>query len=555
MSIIVTVNGATYAIPEVDDSNWGAEVTDWAVALSDASLQKSGGSFTLTSEVDFGGVYGVKSAYFKSKASDAAAAGAFRLGNSETVSFRNVANDGDLALSINASDQLLFNGSDIGSDTNLQQAYTSGNEIITDDNGIFLVTGSGEVTGDLEVGGQFNGTGDITTIGQIITLGPIFTFNDMGSAGILSAPHVAGSKLTVSGIHVLQDNPRIVAATESLTISGIAVPLDAADNASLQTAYNLDNQITTTDNNGPFIVAGSGVVSSELEVGNVVTNDIFALEGTIPTFNSTDGIFSTSLTVAGVPFEAYLPEYIRGGSFDIEGVVSEELHVQPVSCRGANDILNIDTTVSGMKDFSGAWSAGYGQGGLASGAARTSLGLYYFFAIATAAGGVDYGWDDEPDASNLLSDAGGSFIDYRALAFTSSAVAGTALLPQSSSPLDPSYQYHHVPMMVWSKINISPTWESKTLRSFIPPNATVSFMINSFGATSETYGAIVSDDVPDYSVINLTANFIGKASSNDDFTTMTVVASKGGAIKIGANASNSMDIHLFVEGFRWNRVS
>lgn len=115
MSTSVTLNGTTYTIPRTGDNSWSATggVDDYLVALATAVLQKSGGSFTLSAEVDFGASFGLKSIYLKSRAASVAAAGVVRLGNAETISWRNAGNSADLALKANSSDVLEFNGNPV----------------------------------------------------------------------------------------------------------------------------------------------------------------------------------------------------------------------------------------------------------------------------------------------------------------------------------------------------------------------------------------------------------------------------------------------------------
>lgn len=113
MATSVTLNGTTYQIPAEGDFNWGTELSNYFIAISTSVLQKTGGSFTLTSEVNFGATYGVKSAYLKSQAANPASAGVIRLGNAENISWRNQANNGDLALTVNASNQLAYNGTKV----------------------------------------------------------------------------------------------------------------------------------------------------------------------------------------------------------------------------------------------------------------------------------------------------------------------------------------------------------------------------------------------------------------------------------------------------------
>lgn len=115
MSVNVTLNGVSYTIPEPGDNAWGDGVSDYLVALASGVLQKAGGTFTLTAEVDFGATFGLKSAYFKSRAANPASAGQMRLGNTESISWRNAANNANLALLVNASNLLEFNGTAIQS--------------------------------------------------------------------------------------------------------------------------------------------------------------------------------------------------------------------------------------------------------------------------------------------------------------------------------------------------------------------------------------------------------------------------------------------------------
>lgn len=108
MSQSVTLNSSSYTIPDVGENDWGQNVTDFLVAIPGAVLQKSGGTFTLTAEVDFGVTYGLKSAYYKSRAANPASAGAIRLGVADVVSWRNNANGGDLNLGVDAADALVY---------------------------------------------------------------------------------------------------------------------------------------------------------------------------------------------------------------------------------------------------------------------------------------------------------------------------------------------------------------------------------------------------------------------------------------------------------------
>lgn len=105
----VNINGVSYQIPNTGEEGWGDNVTNWIVAASSFLLQRSGGSFPLSAEVDLGAVAGLRALIYRSQASDVAASGVLRLGNADKISFRNAANSADLQLGL-STDILQFNG-------------------------------------------------------------------------------------------------------------------------------------------------------------------------------------------------------------------------------------------------------------------------------------------------------------------------------------------------------------------------------------------------------------------------------------------------------------
>lgn len=110
MAINLVVNGITYRYPQEGDVNWGQVTTLWAQAVTNGMLQRAGGSFPLTADVDFGGNFGLLSPYFTARTANPAQTGAIRLAASSSISYRNTANTQDLSLSIDSNDDLLFNG-------------------------------------------------------------------------------------------------------------------------------------------------------------------------------------------------------------------------------------------------------------------------------------------------------------------------------------------------------------------------------------------------------------------------------------------------------------
>ncbi len=124
MSVPLVINGITYNYPEQFDTNWGPTLTAWSTAVSNSLLQKSGGSFPLTSEVDFGNAFGIRAKYLKSEESSIAATGVIRLASqSAGIVFRNTLDNADLVLTTDASNMLTFNGVQLGPLTSLLNGH------------------------------------------------------------------------------------------------------------------------------------------------------------------------------------------------------------------------------------------------------------------------------------------------------------------------------------------------------------------------------------------------------------------------------------------------
>lgn len=113
MATTLTVNGVGFAYPQTGDESWGDNASAWAAAVTSGMLQKAGGSFALTAEVDFGATFGLKSTAYKSRAASPAGTGVVRMGNTEAIAWRNAANTADLSLVVSATDVLTFGGTAI----------------------------------------------------------------------------------------------------------------------------------------------------------------------------------------------------------------------------------------------------------------------------------------------------------------------------------------------------------------------------------------------------------------------------------------------------------
>lgn len=93
MSVPLTINGVTFQYPQEFDKHWGPTLTNWSTAVTNALKPLTGGFLTLSPYPSSG------------------------------VSFANATNTGFLALNINASNQLTFNGTPIGTAASLTDGH------------------------------------------------------------------------------------------------------------------------------------------------------------------------------------------------------------------------------------------------------------------------------------------------------------------------------------------------------------------------------------------------------------------------------------------------
>lgn len=113
MATPVTFGGVSYSIPAYGDVGYAqgpGNLSSYLIALSNG-VQTTGGLFSLTAPLNFGPNFGILAVNFSSTSANPATAGQIRLANTDTIDWRNFANSGNLALGVNASDQLIFNGS------------------------------------------------------------------------------------------------------------------------------------------------------------------------------------------------------------------------------------------------------------------------------------------------------------------------------------------------------------------------------------------------------------------------------------------------------------
>lgn len=116
MSTPIVFNGTNYSVPAFGDGGYAqgaGNLSLYLIALASGTFQPTGGNFTLLADANFGPSFGLISVYYKSFSANIATAGVLRLSNTDTIDWRNFANSGNLALGVNSSNQLVYNGTAI----------------------------------------------------------------------------------------------------------------------------------------------------------------------------------------------------------------------------------------------------------------------------------------------------------------------------------------------------------------------------------------------------------------------------------------------------------
>lgn len=116
MATTVSYVGNQYSVPAYNDTGYAqgaGNLSSYLVALATGSLTLSGGTFTLTADVNFGTNFGLVALYLKSTAATLATAGFLRMGNADLIEWRNATNGGNNTLTSNASNQLAYAGGDV----------------------------------------------------------------------------------------------------------------------------------------------------------------------------------------------------------------------------------------------------------------------------------------------------------------------------------------------------------------------------------------------------------------------------------------------------------
>lgn len=300
MSTNLTINGVVYAFPETGEENWGDVVTAWATAVSNGLLQKSGGNFTLTADIDFGASFGIKSLYLKQRTGTISDDGFIRCVSNNTtgdLAWRNAANSQNNKLYVNASDNLIYekNGTPINLTTGAAGNVT-GPASATDEalarydgttgqliqNSTALLSDSGNLSGvaNLTMTGNLSGVVNLTMTGNFSIAGDVLSSllantatQDLGSTSKFWRSLYLDNGATDGGAIYFN-----ASSTSFIKCSADGTTLDFGSTITNFTGANLVNTIKVwayvSETGGAYTLSSSYGVSSITDngVGNVDVN-------------------------------------------------------------------------------------------------------------------------------------------------------------------------------------------------------------------------------------------------------------------------------------------
>lgn len=343
MSINLVVNGISYTFPTVNDVNWGQQVTSWATAITNGTLQKTGGTFQLLGEVDFGTSHGLKSLYYKSRAAIPASAGEVRLGNTEQILWRNAGDTADLGISVSGADTL------VSTAPLSVPALTTAGTITTPLSTGLVKSASGVLGSSLLVDADVDVSAGIARTKLASGTANHVVIND--GSGVLSSEAAlattrggtgqtsvtTGDILYGSSSNVISKLP-IGSAAQVLTVTG-GVP----------TWENVPSGFADpTTTAGDIIFKNASAVTARLPVGTA--NTVLTSNGTVPTYSQVTSAMIADGTIVNADINA-------SAAIDGSKIVAASAIVSGVVTTGTQ-------TLAGAKTFSGALAATAGTGSI-----------------------------------------------------------------------------------------------------------------------------------------------------------------------------------------------
>lgn len=254
------INGVTYVIPDQNDNFlWGTGLSGWVGAVTNGALFKSGGTFTLTSDVNFGTSFGLISLYYKSASANLANSGNVRLSNSDTIVWAGTSGGLDVGLT--------EGGNKVESNT----GFSAGNSKIT--NLATPTLGTDAVTKAYVDAG----TANTANIINILNYGADPTGVLDSTAAIQHAANDAGNSSTY--IYAPRGTYKISSTIQNYVANWLGL-IGESLGATIFNGASLTTNAFTITNAAVGFTAGAHTVQGPGQSGNLVSGWAFVSQGT-----------------------------------------------------------------------------------------------------------------------------------------------------------------------------------------------------------------------------------------------------------------------------------
>lgn len=300
-SVTVNVNGTNYTIPQTNEKGWGNSVTSWIQGISANTLQPSGGTFSLTADIDFGASFGLISSYYKSRSANVSTAGPFRLANGDFIGWRNVGNSANLLLGPSGTGNgfLSYNSVDLVG-TSLTQTLTNKT----------IAFGSNTFTGALP---PANGGSGIVNAGTFTWGSNNITVTTSGTTGV-TLP-TAGTLATLAGTENLTNKTVTAGIVASYHDVEKVVTPGNPSSSYLRVYAKSDNKLYTLNSGGTETQVGSGG-------GGIAIQWIEDVSSAVPTFLGNQRLYAFSAGLSHALYGAFqVPSsYAAGTQINLKAV-------------------------------------------------------------------------------------------------------------------------------------------------------------------------------------------------------------------------------------------
>jgi len=223
--------------------------------------------------------------------------------------------------------------------------------------------------------------------------------------------------------------------------------------------------------------AGVALVGGEIQAGAWIEL----------TYDSGDAAFlitSSSVQAAALVSRGYISGFgMSNNSSDDEHDIDFAAGVA-ADLAGAGTITNIAAGASMTKQLDNVWVQGTGLGGRAAGVSLSNDTWYRCFAIANTGGTVDFGFDTDASAANLLADAQGDDATYAYARQVGWIYAGSSSNIKQFSQVGDRFKWAEAKATDWTSLNNTRTLMDALAPPSVDIEADLSVAISSSSASN-----------------------------------------------------------------------